>query len=200
MKNNSLLIIATMFIGRQSCLVGCSGKTSSDNGFANDTIPQTSLETITHNKSQNALGDFVTASRTITPSVVHIKTIYEGSETSGNSGQSNPDYWAIHPGGVGIVEAVKQSLNLCTSDVEDSLSVLANYGNMSSPTILFVLKRILDKIRLDAVGENKEIFACAFGPGLTIEMIGLSAINMVVKKELLDSHYNYAVQDLNRVL
>jgi len=108
--------------------------------------------------------------------------------------ESNPDYWAIHPGGVGIVEAVRQSLNLTAADVEDSLDILTNYGNMSSPTILFILKEIMNKIRSEVNGENKKIFACAFGPGLTVEMIGLSAKESIIKRQSSNGHTNYSIQ------
>lgn len=85
MKNNALLIIATMLICMQSCLAGCSGKGSSADGFVNDSIPQTSQETtIPSYKSHNGMGDFVTASKAVTPSVVHIKTIYTQSAAYGN--------------------------------------------------------------------------------------------------------------------
>jgi predicted naringenin-chalcone synthase len=50
--------------------------------------------------------------------------------------------------------------------------VLNDYGNMSSPTVLFVLKRIQEA--LDKKQDNK-IFGAAFGPGLTIETFILSA-------------------------
>lgn len=97
---------------------------------------------------------------------------------------AKPDYWAIHPGGVRIVEAVKDSLNLTENDIEDSISVLKNYGNMSSPTILFVLKKILNKIKFENYQENKKIFSCAFGPGLSIEMISFSSVNINHHKKL----------------
>jgi len=90
--------------------------------------------------------------------------------------REDTDYWAIHPGGVRIVEAVKESLHLNDSNVEDSLHVLRNYGNMSSPTILFILHRMLNKIRYADDTSNKSIFACAFGPGLTVEMIQLTSV------------------------
>ena len=97
---------------------------------------------------------------------------------------AKPDYWAIHPGGVRIVEAVKDSLNLTENDIEDSISVLKNYGNMSSPTILFILKKILNKIKFENYQENKKIFSCAFGPGLSIEMISFSSVNINHHKKL----------------
>ncbi|OYU95507.1 MAG: hypothetical protein CFE21_10205 [Bacteroidetes bacterium B1(2017)] len=90
---------------------------------------------------------------------------------------SKPDYWAIHPGGIRILEAAKESLHLTTKNVEDSLSILRDYGNMSSPTILFVLERIFEKIKSKETLDATKIFSCAFGPGLTIEMLRLSASN-----------------------
>ena len=47
--------------------------------------------------------------------------------------------------------------------------VLRQYGNMSSPTILFVLKQIFERLNEDNDGD--EIFSLAFGPGLTLESI-----------------------------
>ncbi len=71
--------------------------------------------------------------------------------------------FAVHPGGKRILEAVEESLNLSSSDLDASWAVLNEYGNMSSPSILFVLQRILEnKGSLPAV-------ALAFGPGLTME-------------------------------
>ncbi|MES1225794.1 MAG: hypothetical protein ABUT20_60510, partial [Bacteroidota bacterium] len=93
------------------------------------------------------------------------------------------DYWAIHPGGVKIIEAVKESLNLSDSNVTDSLAVLNRYGNMSSPTILFILNRLLNKLTSATPFENKSIFTCAFGPGLNIEMIHLSAVSTARSSE-----------------
>jgi alpha-pyrone synthase len=93
---------------------------------------------------------------------------------------STIDFWAIHPGGVKIVEAVKDKLNLNGSNVEDSMNVLKNYGNMSSPTILFILSSIFNKIKNDPSQESKNIFSCAFGPGINIEMIRFSSVNNVL--------------------
>ena len=75
-------------------------------------------------------------------------------------------HWAIHPGGRKILESIEKSLSLPKKDLNASYQVLRDYGNMSSPTILFVLKIILDA--LDQTGDHK-IFGAAFGPGLTME-------------------------------
>jgi alpha-pyrone synthase len=82
------------------------------------------------------------------------------------------DFWAIHPGGRAIVEKAQAVLELPPAAVHDSLEVLRLHGNMSSPTILFVLKRFLDRHRT-LRGAGKPGFrygvALAFGPGLTLE-------------------------------
>jgi alpha-pyrone synthase len=85
------------------------------------------------------------------------------------------DYWAIHPGGKKIVENFGVALQLLPTQLSESYEVLNNYGNMSSPTVLFVLKAVLDKIKLNKTdNEVKKIFAAAFGPGLTVETMQLN--------------------------
>jgi predicted naringenin-chalcone synthase len=75
------------------------------------------------------------------------------------------NYWCIHPGGKRILEAVAKSLRIDAPTLHHSYQVLEKFGNMSSPTILFVLKQILSSS--PAAGEK--ILAAAFGPGLTME-------------------------------
>ena len=74
--------------------------------------------------------------------------------------------WCIHPGGKKILEAIHKSLHLAEGSLEDSYDVLKQYGNMSSATILFVLKKIFEKTDSE---KDKTIFGAAFGPGLTME-------------------------------
>jgi len=74
--------------------------------------------------------------------------------------------WAIHPGGKNILEAVETSLELSVNALSDSYDVLKNYGNMSSPTILFVLKKMMEDS-----SKKGNIFAIAFGPGITMESV-----------------------------
>lgn len=75
-------------------------------------------------------------------------------------------HWSIHPGGRKILEAIEKSLSLPKEKLTASYNTLRDYGNMSSPTILFVLKEILSS--LDKT-QNQKIFGAAFGPGLTME-------------------------------
>jgi alpha-pyrone synthase len=105
------------------------------------------------------------------------------------------DHWAIHPGGVKIVEAVRDSLHLEENKVEDSMNILKEYGNMSSPTILFILSRILNRIRKDDEKNDQKIVACAFGPGITVEMMRFSSVDNMQANKSKYSSPNYAVQD-----
>lgn len=73
--------------------------------------------------------------------------------------------WAVHPGGRSILDKVESSLGLSPEALESSRAVLRDYGNMSSATVLFVLKELLDA----AETETATTCAMAFGPGLTVE-------------------------------
>ena len=71
--------------------------------------------------------------------------------------------WAIHPGGPKILAAVQDALGLPASALEASYAVLARHGNMSSPTLLF----ILDHQRRARTA--RPCVALGFGPGLAVE-------------------------------
>ena len=86
--------------------------------------------------------------------------------------QEDIAHWCIHPGGRKILEAVQQSLGLDAVELRASHDVLRDYGNMSSPSVLFVLERILSE-RAPAPGER--VYGAAFGPGLTMETFLLTA-------------------------
>lgn len=77
-------------------------------------------------------------------------------------------HWCIHPGGKKILTAIQKSISLSENSLSESYNVLKDYGNMSSPTILFVLKEMMDQLNR---GKRKRtnIFGAAFGPGLTME-------------------------------
>ncbi len=79
---------------------------------------------------------------------------------------SDISHWALHPGGRAILDKVQQSFNLVDDQISPSRQVLADYGNMSSATILFVLKELLNQ---PASKKREAVLAMAFGPGLTIE-------------------------------
>jgi predicted naringenin-chalcone synthase len=83
----------------------------------------------------------------------------------GGMKQDEISHWCLHPGGKKILDVIQSQLDLSTEDLSCSRSVLSKYGNMSSPTILFVLKEIMEGLH----GRSANIFGVAFGPGLTME-------------------------------
>jgi predicted naringenin-chalcone synthase len=88
------------------------------------------------------------------------------------AGVADVDFWAIHPGGRAIVEQAQETLGLSDEQVADSFDVLRRHGNMSSPTVLFILQRFLERHQqARAAGEEgfEQGVAMAFGPGLTLE-------------------------------
>jgi predicted naringenin-chalcone synthase len=105
------------------------------------------------------------------PDVVgeHLPDYVDGLLSPHDLGPDDVDFWAVHPGGRRIVEGAREALGLSEADVADSLAVLRQYGNMSSPTILFVLKRILERPAQGDGAPPEHGVAMAFGPGLTIE-------------------------------
>ncbi|MBE7954966.1 type III polyketide synthase [Microbacterium sp. R1] len=75
-------------------------------------------------------------------------------------------HWAIHPGGRSILDKVQERLNLSDAQLHPAREVLRNNGNMSSATVLFILKRILEE---EGARAGDRVSAMAFGPGLTAE-------------------------------
>jgi predicted naringenin-chalcone synthase len=73
------------------------------------------------------------------------------------------DHWAVHPGGPRILTATAESLGIPREALAVSDQVLSECGNMSSPTILFILDRL---VQADVRGT---CLALAFGPGLVVE-------------------------------
>lgn len=89
------------------------------------------------------------------------------------------DYWGVHPGGPRILSAVQNSLQLDDAALSTSRHVLQHNGNMSSPTVLFILNEFLSQYaaerRLGGESERrKHCILLAFGPGLVAEIALLS--------------------------
>lgn len=72
------------------------------------------------------------------------------------------DGWAVHPGGPRILQSCHEALALPDAALSASYEVLRRYGNMSSPTVLFVLHELQSEV-------TGPIVALGFGPGLAIE-------------------------------
>lgn len=81
--------------------------------------------------------------------------------------------WAIHPGGKSIIQVIEKALKLEDGLTKASWETLANFGNMSSATFLFVLRNLLDQN-----STRKWTLGVGFGPGLSVEGILLSRPNV----------------------
>ncbi|HRK16649.1 MAG TPA: 3-oxoacyl-[acyl-carrier-protein] synthase III C-terminal domain-containing protein, partial [Prosthecobacter sp.] len=106
----------------------------------------------------------------------NIRELLGGVLLRQNLGFGQIGEWAVHPGGRAILDKVQQSLALEPDALDASRAVLRDYGNMSSATILFVLKELLDK----AESEPAMTCALAFGPGLTVEAAVLERLGCTV--------------------
>jgi alkylresorcinol/alkylpyrone synthase/polyketide synthase Type III len=74
------------------------------------------------------------------------------------------DHWIVHSGGKRVLDGIDESLELPEEGLRHSRFVLRNYGNMSSPTLLFVLNQTLPEAKPGEVG-----VMIALGPGLAAE-------------------------------
>jgi prepilin-type processing-associated H-X9-DG protein len=84
---------------------------------------------------------------------------------------SDIKFFAIHPGGKKILESIEHELGITKAQNEEAYCVLRNYGNMSSPTILFVLYYLM--LKINEYDNDEYILSFAFGPGLTVESVVL---------------------------
>lgn len=95
----------------------------------------------------------------------------------------NSLFWVVHPGGAAILDAIEMKLNLKKEKLQETRHVLREYGNMSSPTVLFVL----DEMRKTSASEGKTTTGSGLewgvllgiGPGVTIETIVLQSVPIV---------------------
>jgi predicted naringenin-chalcone synthase len=77
-------------------------------------------------------------------------------------------YWAVHPGGPEILDRVQRRVGLSDDQLAPSREALADGGNRSSATVLFILEALLGS---GAVEPGRWLVALAFGTGLTLEAL-----------------------------
>lgn len=85
--------------------------------------------------------------------------------------------WVVHPGGPRILDAVEGAIGLGSESLSASRETLANYGNMSSPTIVFIMEAILRRCESEGLTrENGLWLLLGFGPGLHAEAMLLERV------------------------
>jgi len=115
----------------------------------------------------DAVGMQVVFSQAI-PQVVHEKVHGNTAEflAAENREFSDIAHWIAHPGGTKVIEAYEEVLPLSPCAMVHARSILRDYGNMSSPTVLFVLERLLR----NATPQPGELgILTALGPGFSSE-------------------------------
>ncbi|MBA4386450.1 MAG: type III polyketide synthase [Verrucomicrobia bacterium] len=168
---DSLLANAIFADGVAAAIVGCGPPGEEQQGLRIDGFASS---IITEGEKDMAwrIGNkgFEIALSTYVPDLIggHIKSLVEAILGEHRIALSDIGTWAIHPGGTAILDRIEKELGLMPAQIEASRDVLRRYGNMSSATVLFVLKELL-KGGPAAAGESWRISAMAFGPGLTVE-------------------------------
>ena len=76
--------------------------------------------------------------------------------------------YCIHPGGLRILDEIEKAMELGDNALQSSYEIMKEYGNMSSPTIIYVLNRMWEQNRIP---KGKKVLLIAFGPGLSIETV-----------------------------
>ncbi|MFL5333442.1 MAG: type III polyketide synthase, partial [Geminicoccaceae bacterium] len=79
------------------------------------------------------------------------------------------DRFCCHPGGVKVIDAIETALELNQGELNLEREVLRDYGNMSAPTVMFVLDRLIER------GLPETVMMTAFGPGFTCAGLMLEA-------------------------
>lgn len=96
--------------------------------------------------------------------------------------ECNDLFWAVHPGGVAILNQIENQLKLAPEKLHASREILRDYGNMASACVLFVLDRLRVRSKeghSSTTGEGKEFgLLIGIGPGLTMECSVLKALPM----------------------
>jgi predicted naringenin-chalcone synthase len=174
--NNRIdLIVASLFAdGAAACLVGAPPMDGRDyvllDSFYSEVVPDTDQEMVWR------IGDHGFTLH-LSPDIPRrLGEVAPRALASLLDGRAMPRAWAIHPGGRAIVDRLAELFDLAPEQTEPSLAVLRQYGNMSSSTILFVLRELRERLRCDPTGDTVGGVAMAFGPGLVVEMAHLTYV------------------------
>lgn len=74
------------------------------------------------------------------------------------------DWWAVHPGGTAVLMQIAKKMKISETALDFSFEVFNHYGNMSSPSVLFVLEKILEK---GHPNPGEKALMLSFGAGFT---------------------------------
>ncbi|MHA6324393.1 type III polyketide synthase [Roseivivax sp. CAU 1753] len=89
----------------------------------------------------------------------------EGALKAATLDHDRIDRYVCHPGGAKVVEAIEGALHLEQGSLDAERDTLRVAGNMSAPTVMFVMKSVID------AGKTGQMMACALGPGFTASFL-----------------------------
>jgi alkylresorcinol/alkylpyrone synthase len=164
-------LVATSLFGDGAAAVLVSGAETGDAGrrilASRSTLWYESLDVMGWDINDRGLK--VLFSRDI-PSIVRSLALPALLEFLSSQGLALHDLMHIiaHPGGAKVIEAYEQALGLPEGKMDRARAVLRKYGNMSSPTVLFVLE---DYVRAQAIRPDEYGLITALGPGFSAEMM-----------------------------
>ena len=98
----------------------------------------------------------------------HVAAAITGILGRAGLGLSDIDRFACHPGGAKVIAALERALSLQQGSLDHERAVLSEYGNMSAPTALFVLERLIQS------GLPLRTLLTAMGPGFTASCVSLT--------------------------
>jgi predicted naringenin-chalcone synthase len=151
--------------GAAACLVSCRGDGPRIAGFATVLQPE-HQELVGFGHREGRLRVILAPEiRDLAPPIVRA-VLDELLPSRGLQQQSDIRHWLLHPGGRKVIDRLQEALGLSDRDVARSRSVLRRYGNMSSPTVLFVLRELL---AARAAGQGDRGVLLALGPGFAAE-------------------------------
>jgi alkylresorcinol/alkylpyrone synthase len=154
--------------GAAACVVSSEGQGFATlTGAAEHTWPET-LDIMGWRIDANSLG--VVLARDLPPFIRReIRPAMEAMLASQGLAIDDVDRFICHPGGMKVIEAMEGAFALGQGALDHEREVLADHGNMSSPTVLF----ILDRAR--RAGLPKRSVVTAMGPGFTASTVTLEA-------------------------
>ncbi len=168
------LLVAALFAdGAAACLVGAPPAEEDRDYYALDTM-YSALAPDTRQHMVWQIGDYGFKLHLSPEIPQRLGEVAPDALEALLDGRPMPRAWAIHPGGKAIVERLAELFELTADDLAPTYTVLRDYGNMSSATILFVLAEMRERLRRAGGDAPTSVAAMAFGPGLVVEMAHLT--------------------------
>jgi alkylresorcinol/alkylpyrone synthase len=100
--------------------------------------------------------------------ILQAPTVVQDFLKNQNTSTDKIDYWLFHPGGIKILEFLRETFQLSKDQCHWSYDVLRDHGNLSSATILYVMNAFLQE---NVLKPGERALVMGIGPGLTIELI-----------------------------